>query len=267
MPDSSQVPDRAVADTDGRDARIEQLLLTGLDLYFADQYEQAINVWTRVSFLERGHGRARAYIDRARGAIAERQREGDELLQLGVDAFNRGDTEHSRDLLTQAVERSGQDDLASSVLERVHRLRRTPVPGATGLADAGSVSARLAVESPAPRATRRVSLLAVALAAGLAGALVAGLAIEVWFAAPVEVGFPGGARAGDALTVPRASDVTLARARTLAEGGHLPDALRLLDSVGPLDLRRVEVDRLRGELQERLLRLAGLSLSGSAAGR
>ncbi|MDO8795422.1 MAG: hypothetical protein Q7J25_12460 [Vicinamibacterales bacterium] len=267
MPDSSQVPDRAVADADSRDARIEQLLLTGLDLYFAGQYEQAINVWTRVSFLERGHGRARAYIERARGAIAERQREGDELLQLGVDAFNRGDTDHARELLTEAVERSGPDDLASSVLERVHRLRRRQLPGAVGLADAGSLPAGLVAEPPAPRTTRRVSLLTVALAAGLTGALMAGLAIEVWFAAPVEVGSPGGARAGEALLVPRASDVALARARTLAEGGHIPDALRLLDSIGALDPRRVEADRLRAELQERLLRLAGLSVPGSGEGR
>ena len=266
MPDSSQVPDRAVADADSRDARIEQLLLTGLDLYFAGQYEQAINVWTRVSFLERGHGRARAYIERARGAIAERQREGDELLQLGVDAFNRGDTDHARELLTEAVERSGPDDLASSVLERVHRLRRTHVSGAVGLADAGSLPMGLRAEPPAPRTTRRVSLLAVALAAGLTGALMAGVAIEVWFAAPVEVGSPGGTRAGDALLAPRASDVALARAQALAEGGHVPDALRLLDSIGVLDSRRAEADRLQAELQERLLRLAGLRVQGSGEG-
>ena len=37
-------------------------------------YEQAIHVWTRVLFLDRGHARARAYIERARSALAERQR-------------------------------------------------------------------------------------------------------------------------------------------------------------------------------------------------
>ena len=36
-----------------RDAKIEQLLLVGLDHYFAAQYDQAINVWTRALFLDR----------------------------------------------------------------------------------------------------------------------------------------------------------------------------------------------------------------------
>ena len=47
-----------------RDARIEELLVTGLDHYFSEQHELAINVWTRVLFIDRGHARARAYIER-----------------------------------------------------------------------------------------------------------------------------------------------------------------------------------------------------------
>src|SRR5437867_2806403 len=53
-----------------RDAKIEQLLLAGLDHYFAAQYDFAISVWTRVLFLDRSHARARAYIERARSALA-----------------------------------------------------------------------------------------------------------------------------------------------------------------------------------------------------
>ena len=59
------------------------------------RYELAINVWTRALFLDRSHARARAYIDRARSALAERQRESEELLQNGVAAFQRGDGEEA----------------------------------------------------------------------------------------------------------------------------------------------------------------------------
>src|SRR2546426_4044240 len=92
----------AASDAD-RTAKIEQLLLVGLDHYFAAQYEQAINVWTRALFLDRAHPRARAYIDRARSAQAERQRESEELLQTGVDAFRRGDSDEARRLLQAAI--------------------------------------------------------------------------------------------------------------------------------------------------------------------
>ena len=98
MPDKPRI--EPTADQDGlsaaeRDTRIEQLLLAGLDHYFAGEYERAISAWTRVLFLDRGHARAKAYIERARGAIGERQRESDELLHRGVDAFNRGETEEA----------------------------------------------------------------------------------------------------------------------------------------------------------------------------
>ena len=77
MADSSRTDgSRAIDDEPDadRDAKIEQLLLAGLDHYFAARYELAINVWTRALFFDRSHARARAYIERARSALAERQR-------------------------------------------------------------------------------------------------------------------------------------------------------------------------------------------------
>jgi hypothetical protein len=105
-----------------RDARVERLLLQGLDAYFAGDYETAVHVWTRVLFLDRGHARARAYIERARSAQAERQRESEELLQRGVDAFDRGDKGDARELLNAAVSQGASPDVALSYLGRLDRL-------------------------------------------------------------------------------------------------------------------------------------------------
>src|SRR6188768_39884 len=113
--------DQAPLSEADRAARIEQLLLSGLDHYFGGNYEQAINIWTRVAFLERGHGRARAYIERARGAQAERQRESEELLHRGIAAYETGDTDTARALLMQAVEEGGPTDVALSFLQRLNR--------------------------------------------------------------------------------------------------------------------------------------------------
>src|ERR1700750_297060 len=111
-----------------RDAKIEQLLLVGLDHYFAARYELAINVWTRALFLDRSHARARAYIDRARSALAERQRESEELLQNGVAAFHRGDGSEARRLLQAAIDGGAPSEEALAVLERLNRLEAAVAP-------------------------------------------------------------------------------------------------------------------------------------------
>src|SRR5918994_1338727 len=105
-----------------RDARIEQLLLAGLDQYFAGHYEQAINVWTRVLFLDRHHRRARAYIERARSAQAERQRESEAVLHEGIEAFHEGDVARARQLVADALARGVSPDEAQGFLERIERL-------------------------------------------------------------------------------------------------------------------------------------------------
>jgi hypothetical protein len=107
-----------VASGSDRDAKIEQLLLIGLDHYFAARYELAINVWTRALFLDRSHARARAYIDRARSALAERQRESEELLQNGVAAYQRGEADEARRLLQSAIEGGAPSDEALALLDR-----------------------------------------------------------------------------------------------------------------------------------------------------
>src|SRR5437764_8221320 len=134
-----------------RDAKIEQLLLSGLDHYFAAQYEQAVNIWTRALFLDRSHARARAYIDRARSALAERQRQSEELLQTGVAAFHRGDAEEARRLLQAAIDAGAPAEDALAFLERLNRLdsvRTRPSRGFRGVRSFSLGGQRAAPGSP-----------------------------------------------------------------------------------------------------------------------
>ena len=150
-----------------RDAKIEQLLLVGLDHYFAAHYEHAINVWTRALFLDRSHARARAYIERARSALAERQRESEELLQNGVAAFQRGDGDEARRLLQAAIDGGAPSEEALAVLDRLNRSRRRCRPPARRidrLPRAGAALSRAVARRSRSGGAGRVAVVALSIA-------------------------------------------------------------------------------------------------------
>ena len=150
-----------------RDAKIESLLLSGLDHYFASDYAQAIDVWTRALFLDRSHARARAYIERARSAMAEQQRESEELLHNGLAAFERGEMEAARQLLNAAVQRGGAHEVALAFLTRIDRINAAaPGAGAERARRRGCRSGR--ARRLAPRGSVGQSPVGIALLAAVA---------------------------------------------------------------------------------------------------
>jgi hypothetical protein len=241
-----------------RDARVEQLLLAGLDHYFAGQYERAVHVWTRVLFLDRGHARARAYIDRARAAEAERLRQSDELLHHGTAAFERGHAGAARRLLTAAVEGGAASEVALSYLDRLDRLTQPSIDPTVSSASASSAAAVDSTRSPSSRrrswglATGLVTLVGAVALVGFGWAL-AGHAPWQTQPGPVESAAPL-----EDVTLPtvRPSEITLVRARALFDTGHPSDAIRLLDTIGLADPYRPDADRLLAEIQRTLLSAA-----------
>jgi hypothetical protein len=240
-----------------RAARIEQLLLSGLDHYFGGNYEQAINIWTRVAFLERGHGRARAYIERARSALAERQRESDELLHNGIAAYESGDLHTARELLTRAVEQGGVSDTALLFLQRLNRL--DVVSGATRHSQTPASRVRRPRGEP-PRtgagARGRPATIAASVAVVIVVALVS-LAARSWLVELPVTAPVGEPVQAEALPIVRASDARIRLARDHATNGRAHDALALLDKIDIADPLRPEADRLTADIQRRLLASAG----------
>jgi hypothetical protein len=255
---------RAPASAEGtdrdRDARVEELLLTGLDHYFSGQHDLAVNVWTRVLFLDRGHARARAYIERARSAIAERQREGEELLHTGVAAFQRGDQVAARALLKSAVERGAGGEEAMALLQRLDRLEPT-VQQVESNARPAARAGRAAAIVPAETAGR--TRLAWIVAGVVTGVLLAALTLvsigdrgAQWLGLARDTHTVLPARIEEPVPVPSASEFSIGRARALKNRGHLREALNALDSIRHGDRFRAEADDLRGAIQQQLLAAA-----------
>jgi tetratricopeptide (TPR) repeat protein len=265
MADPLRDQDTSAAFLPGRESRIEELLLAGLDHYFSGQHELAISVWTRVLFLDRSHARARAYIERARGALAERHREGEELLQTGAAAFARGDTEDARRLLMSAAERGARPEEALAMLERLERLAPADVdlvdPEPATQPRIRRYTQRLASRGahagggrPGVRAATLLLVLAIGLATGVLAMIARSSGAWPW-SLSLSLSSPAGAArvVAEPLPIPSASEVWLARARAWSGSGRLRDALAALEAIRPGDPLRAQADDLRARIQQQLL--------------
>jgi len=254
MPELRRHDTPRAADATDRDSRIEALLVDGLDRYFSGQFDEAINIWTRALFLDRSHARARAYIDRARTALAERQRRADEMLQRTEDLLAEGRTQAALALLMEAAAMTGDDERVSALRLRLERSDRATAAARIGTGRPRIVDARPVVATPW---SQRVWVIACAVVAA-----VALVAVVTSGSSPGSawLGLGGGAEprfgpnANPVTLQPLSTaDAALVRARTLYRRGRLSEALLALDRVQPDSPQRAAADRLRNEMQQILL--------------
>jgi len=245
----------------GLDARIDDLLLVGLDHYFAGRFQDAIDVWGRVLFLDRSHARARAYIDRARGAMAERQRKSEELVEEGVAALQRGDDGIARQLLNTAVEEGDSPEKAHAYLDRLERAsadraEQVRASRARRIEAARRAMTARALLAASHRPVRALPIIGLAL---LAGAVILFATskdplkpfVDLRRSPPANVG--ASLRTVEPLPVPRAAELALSRARAMYAAGQLRPALSALEGVPGADPLAAEADRLRVSIQRALL--------------
>lgn len=232
-----------------RDEQVDLLLEDGLDRYFDGRFEDAIHLWTRVLFFDRTHARARAYIDRARTALAEQHRRSEEMLQASRELLNQGQTEAARRLLADAMAARGDEVQAAALRAQLERVERAHAP---------APSLRPVVMPRVERvpgwAWRRPRPILVA--ATIAGtALVAvGAVAFIALTEPADVAPPiKPAPSGARLSSPSASEVALVRARTAFAAGRLSEALQQLDKIGQDSPDRRAADELRIVIQQLLL--------------
>ena len=267
-------PHRSEAPPAEDEGRIEHLLVTGLDHYFAGRFDAAINLWTRVLFLDRNHDRARAYIDRARSAQAEQQRISEALVHQGLEAFDRGEVVRARALLSDALDQGASHDVALGVIGRIDRLdagQRSALPAAPPIRERVRVKAAVADR---PNADQRGGNLAMWWATAACVVIVGAISFVVvtpngladWFPAQATTGTPTAATVTPApLPVPAPTESYLAQGRALFAGGKLRDAMRSLERVPLGDSLRPDADRLRGEIQRELLAVASAEATSPAA--
>lgn len=266
-------PRRSEAPPPEDEGRIEHLLVTGLDHYFAGEFDAAINRWTRVLFLDRSHDRARAYIDRARSAQAEQQRISEALVHQGLEAFDRGEVTRARALLSDALDQGASHDVALGVIGRIDRLDVSRQPAAPAAPvrrertrERPQVAERRgAGRRPGSRAMWWAVAAGVAIVAAISFVVVTLNGLAGWFPVQATIDTPIAATVTPRpVAVPAPTEAYLAQGRALFAGGKLRDALRAIDRVPLGDSLRQDADRLRGEIQRVLLAVATAESSAPA---
>jgi hypothetical protein len=264
-----------------RAALIEQLLLAGLDQYFSGDYEQAIHVWTRVFFLDRGHARARAYIERARGALAERQREAEAqgLEDSAAAGFGLGGST-AAGVVSRVVSVSsrtiGEPATARALVPRRLTRRDLLLGGSDVLIDDGIghdgeiIRAELKdAKSESPAGTRLLThvvlvTLATVLLCGAAYVVVDRDRLATWWRMASDPGTSAPIlTAAEPLPIPRASEQALAHARVLFERGRLREAMQALAVIRVDDPVRRDADALLADIERALLESAGVAAAQS----
>ncbi len=255
------------------EGRIEHLLVTGLDHYFAGEFDAAVNLWTRVLFLDRNHDRARAYIDRARSAQAEQQRISEALVHQGLEAFDRGEVVRARALLSDALDQGASHDVALGVIGRIDRLdvgqriSSHVTPAGRERARVRPAAAGQPADDPRSRSLVRwlLTAAAIVIVAAISFVVVTPNGLADWFPVQATTGAPVTASVTPApLPVPAPTETYLVQGRALFGSGKLRDALRVLDRVPPGDSLRPDADRLRGAIQTELLAIATAEASAPA---
>ena len=133
--------------------KIDELMRQGDRLVRSGRYQQAIHVWTRILFLDRGSYAARDAIEKAKRMLAERQREID-VMVLDAAQFHRdGDRHKAKKLLDHVLSIDPRHSEGQSLWEKLESLERR---GENSL----SLNAEPEME-PSPRPRRRASKGAV----------------------------------------------------------------------------------------------------------
>jgi tetratricopeptide (TPR) repeat protein len=244
-------------------AKIEQYLADGERAFAANDYHQAIDLWSRVFLIDVTNDDASQRIEEAKKKRREIDQQIEPLLTSGIDAFERGDTAAAHDDLTEVLRIDPQNPTAQGYLDRLGEvlpssapptLRGTvphPAVASSGYEDFPGEEPPpppppvAKQEARKPRIVRPVEATPKKLpmrALGVVAALVL-LAVAAWVLLP-RFGASQVDEAG-------ASEGVLARATLLADAGRFDQAIALLKDIKPNDPHHDKALVMIADLQQK----------------
>lgn len=263
--------------------RAAELLRQGEELFERARYEEAIHVWTRIRFLDRRDFRAQASIDRAKRAVAERQRRLDVELVGAIRLLDDGDVDTAREMVSEVLRQDPRHTEAHQLSERLAVLdrrmdvsaERTPSAADIDLDDPATKQGVL-LRVPRTPPTRRLSPPSgtpMKMAGFVLGAILVlssgALYLYLHWESIVSDGAFGGTAAAGPVgafpvgaPVPDGSQLHFYNGERLYQKGRYREALAELSVVGRSSSVAEEARSLILRIEQRLLR--GVSESNAA---
>lgn len=233
--------------TDGGN-RIRELLNEGQGLFERGEYQNAIDVWSRIFLIDIENQEASRRIEEARGKKAERERQAEELFHRAADQIDKGALDDARATLNEVLNLQPGHPTAREYLEqlkagKVPSIRRDD-PAAIDLLDDGGfgdlqkAAGVKEVGHTLEAAVARDRVVVVKktdrrlIAAAVAGAIVVIGSIYFLYSRWDKL-FPN---AEDATATSQASKpMSLDRAKKIFEQGLIENAIQVLEKVPPED--------------------------------
>ena len=265
----------SVATSEDDQKKIEQYVADGDRAFEAADYSQAIDLWSRIFLIDVTNDQASERIERAKAKRQEQERKAEQLLAVGVEAFERGDTAKAHADLNEVLRLDPRNTMAQEYLDRLgDTLKPEPVRpapsqkeetydlfdddlssgfGTTGYSDsmvqdeAAEEAAKARPRATVPPPARKLPLGMLALVLGV---LVLG--VGGWFA------WSRFTKAPEVEEDPGAGAAIMGRASMLAGRGDYDRAIALLRDIKPGDPQHDKAMVMIADLQQKKATSAAL---------
>ena len=278
VPDEFDFATASISTSPDDQKKIEQYLADGDRAFDSGDYQQAIDLWSRIFLIDVTNDAASDRIEKAKGKRREIDQKVDPLLSQGVDAFDRGDKARARVAFAEVLRLDPRNATAQDYLDQIGEVVEGGAVGVSNpyIAPPPSVSDKLdldffdeeplgapitpptpskstAAAQPLPKATPKPARKVPTAAIAIVLAVIA-LGIGGWQVWNRLMNKPPDA-------TPAASEALFSRVATLASRGKYDQAIALLQDIKPGDPQHDRALVMIADLQKKKS-TAGQTLDG-----
>ena len=249
--------------------KIEQYLADGDRAFGGGDYQQAIDLWSRIFLLDVTNEQASERIEKAKSARRGLEAQADSLLAAGVQAFDRGDVNAAKENFSKVLQADPHNPAALDYMEKLNsgavggiaeaytKPAATPPPIEDVFAEEPAVSEDSIIPPPPTAGARKPAAAKAAPKPAAAAAKSSGLPMRAILMVAIAVVLVGGGWFAWTKFMSKPSndatgtEATFKQATVLAQRGQYDAAIMLLQDIKPTDPQHDKALSMIADLQNK----------------